>query len=89
MLMLAEFGTLSLKEVLAPAMQMADGYPVEEEFVRKIGRILPATPKLTPKATPDSDRELAAEAAHLGGAYEIFDAAQSIHCDPPNELTLS
>ena len=38
MLMLAEFGTLSLKEVLAPAMQMADGYPVEEEFVRKIER---------------------------------------------------
>jgi len=36
MLMLAEFGTLSLKQVLAPAMQMADGYPVEEEFVRKI-----------------------------------------------------
>src|SRR5262249_39965954 len=26
MLMLAEFGTLSLKEVLEPAMQMADGY---------------------------------------------------------------
>ena len=38
MLMLAEFGTLSLKEVLAPAVQMADGYPVEEEFVRKIER---------------------------------------------------
>ena len=36
--MLAEFGTLSLKDVLAPAMQMADGYPVEEEFVRKIER---------------------------------------------------
>ena len=38
MAMLAEFGTLSLQEVLAPAMQMADGYPVEEEFVRKIER---------------------------------------------------
>jgi gamma-glutamyltranspeptidase/glutathione hydrolase len=38
MLMLAEFGTLSLKDVLAPAMQMADGYPVEEEFVRTIER---------------------------------------------------
>ena len=36
LIMLAEFGTLSLKEVLAPAMQMADGYPVEEEFVRKL-----------------------------------------------------
>ncbi len=29
MVMLAEFGTLSLKEVLAPAMQMAAGYPIE------------------------------------------------------------
>src|SRR5438093_4097424 len=29
MLMLAEFGTLSLKDVLAPAVQMADGYPIE------------------------------------------------------------
>jgi gamma-glutamyltranspeptidase/glutathione hydrolase len=38
MLMLAEFGTLSLKEVLEPAMQMADGYPIEPELVRKIER---------------------------------------------------
>ena len=30
MVMLAEFGTLSLKEVLAPAMEMAAGYPMEE-----------------------------------------------------------
>ncbi|MEM6576442.1 MAG: gamma-glutamyltransferase, partial [Pseudomonadota bacterium] len=29
MVMLAEFGTLSLAEVLAPAMQMAEGYPIE------------------------------------------------------------
>ncbi len=29
MVMLAEFGTLSLAEVLAPAMQMAAGYPIE------------------------------------------------------------
>ena len=30
MVMLAEYGKLSLAEVLAPAMQMADGYPIEE-----------------------------------------------------------
>ncbi len=30
MVMLAEYGKLSLAEVLAPAMQMAEGYPVEE-----------------------------------------------------------
>lgn len=33
--MLAEWGRLSLKDVLAPAMQMADGYPVEADFVRR------------------------------------------------------
>src|SRR5882762_5743978 len=38
LMMLAEFGTMSLKEVLAPAMQMADGYPIEEELVLKIER---------------------------------------------------
>jgi gamma-glutamyltranspeptidase/glutathione hydrolase len=30
MVMLAEYGTLSLAEVLAPAMQMAKGYPIEK-----------------------------------------------------------
>jgi gamma-glutamyltranspeptidase/glutathione hydrolase len=30
MVMLAEYGKLSLAEVLAPAMQMAEGYPVEQ-----------------------------------------------------------
>ncbi len=36
MVMLAEYGTLSLKEVLAPALAMADGYPIEAELVTKI-----------------------------------------------------
>ena len=36
--MLAEFGTMSLKQVLAPAMQMADGYPMEDETARSIER---------------------------------------------------
>src|SRR5206468_10486269 len=36
MVMLAEYGTLSLKEVLSPSMEMADGYPVEEECSWKI-----------------------------------------------------
>ncbi len=39
MTMLAEFGTMSLKDVLDPAMQMADGYPIEAELVRKINNI--------------------------------------------------
>jgi len=36
MVMLAEWGRLSLAEVLAPAMQMAEGYPMEESLADKI-----------------------------------------------------
>jgi gamma-glutamyltranspeptidase/glutathione hydrolase len=32
MMMLAEYGKLSLKDVLAPAMQLAEGYPIEREL---------------------------------------------------------
>jgi gamma-glutamyltranspeptidase/glutathione hydrolase len=36
MVMLAEFGTLSLEEILAPAMEMAAGYPMEENQAQSI-----------------------------------------------------
>jgi gamma-glutamyltranspeptidase / glutathione hydrolase len=36
--MLAEYGTMSLKEVLAPAMQLADGYPMEAQTANSIER---------------------------------------------------
>jgi len=36
MTMLAEYGTLSLAEVLEPAIQMADGYPIEEQAANSI-----------------------------------------------------
>ncbi len=36
--MLAEYGKLSLKDVLEPAIEMADGYPVEAELVNTIER---------------------------------------------------
>lgn len=36
--MLAEYGTMSLKQVLAPAMQMAEGYPIEQETAASIER---------------------------------------------------
>lgn len=36
--MLAEYGTMSLKDVLAPAMQLADGYPIEEQTANAIER---------------------------------------------------
>ncbi len=38
MVMLAEFGSMSLKEVLEPAMQMAEGYPIEKQMADSIER---------------------------------------------------
>jgi len=38
LVMLAEYGTLSLGEVLAPAIQMADGYPIEAQTANGIER---------------------------------------------------
>ena len=36
LVMLAEYGTLSLKDVLAPSMQMAEGYPIEQQAADSI-----------------------------------------------------
>ena len=36
MTMLAEYGTMSLAEVLAPAIQMADGYPIDAQTANSI-----------------------------------------------------
>jgi gamma-glutamyltranspeptidase/glutathione hydrolase len=36
--MLAEYGTMSLKEVLAPAMQLAEGYPIDGQTANSIER---------------------------------------------------
>jgi len=38
MVMLAEFGTMSLKEVLQPSMEMARGYPIEKQLADSIER---------------------------------------------------
>jgi gamma-glutamyltranspeptidase/glutathione hydrolase len=38
LVMLAEFGQLSLKDVLEPAIQMADGYPIEQQAADTIER---------------------------------------------------
>jgi gamma-glutamyltranspeptidase/glutathione hydrolase len=38
MYILAEYGTMSLKEVLAPAMQLADGYPIEAQTANSMER---------------------------------------------------
>ena len=36
MTMLAEYGTMSLKQILTPAIQMADGYPIEAQTATSI-----------------------------------------------------
>lgn len=38
MVMLAEYGQLSLAQVLQPAIELADGFPIEAELVRQIER---------------------------------------------------
>ncbi|MBA4056023.1 MAG: gamma-glutamyltransferase [Marivirga sp.] len=37
-MMLAEYGTMSLKDVLAPAMQLAEGYPIEAQTANAMER---------------------------------------------------
>jgi gamma-glutamyltranspeptidase/glutathione hydrolase len=62
MVMLKEFGTLSLAEVLAPAIEMADGYPIEQETADRIER-----EKKDIKQWPDTKRVML---PHLGEARE-------------------
>jgi gamma-glutamyltranspeptidase/glutathione hydrolase len=62
MTMLAEYGTMSLAQVLGPAIEMADGYPIEGELVNTIEHY-----KAHIKEWPDSRRILL---PHLGAAHE-------------------
>src|SRR6201987_4365124 len=62
MTMLAEYGTMSLAEVLAPAIEMADGFPMDEALS---GTIEHFKEKL--KEWPDSRRVML---PHLGNAHE-------------------
>jgi len=62
MVMLAEFGTLSLKDVLDPAIQMAEGYPIEAQLAQKIEK-----EKDKIKEWPYSKKTLL---PHLGGEWE-------------------
>jgi gamma-glutamyltranspeptidase/glutathione hydrolase len=60
--MLAEYGTLSLKDVLAPAMQMAEGYPMERDTSNRIEK-----DKDTIKQWPYSKKIML---PHLGEKHE-------------------
>ncbi len=68
LVMLAEFGRLSLAEVLAPAIRMADGYPIEAQSANYIERMREHLLKW-----PDSRRiMLPREGAHAPEPGEIF-----------------
>src|SRR5580700_3660159 len=62
MTMLAEYGTMSLAQVLEPAIEMADGYPIEGELVDTIEHY-----KDKIKQWPDSKRVML---VHLGQQHE-------------------
>jgi len=79
MVMLAEFGSMSLKEVLAPAMQMAEGYPIEAQLADSIERN-----KKRIKEWPYSRRVLLAhpgeerEAPHPGEVFRQPDLLETL-----------
>lgn len=66
--MLAEYGTMSLKDVLAPAMQMAEGYPIEAQTANNIERM-----KGEIKKWPYSQKVFL---THLGEKREAPDAGE-------------
>jgi len=68
MVMLAQYGTMSLAEVLEPAIRLADGYPIDAETAN---RIESAKAKLKP--WPDSRRVML---PHLGEAREAARAGE-------------
>jgi gamma-glutamyltranspeptidase/glutathione hydrolase len=62
MTMLAEYGTMSLAQVLEPAIEMADGFPIDAALVNTIEHY-----KELLKQWPDSRRVML---PHLGAAHE-------------------
>jgi gamma-glutamyltranspeptidase / glutathione hydrolase len=71
MTMLAEYGTMSLAQVLAPSIEMADGYPMEAELVNTIERN-----KEQLRQWPDSRRVLL---VHAGEAHEAPYPGEMFH----------
>jgi gamma-glutamyltranspeptidase/glutathione hydrolase len=78
MVMLADYGKLSLKDVLAPAIQMADGFPIEAQLANTIERqknwikqwpyskavLLPHANDAKPADTPQAAGSTTATPAH-------------------------
>jgi gamma-glutamyltranspeptidase/glutathione hydrolase len=79
MVMLAEYGTKSLAEVLAPSIEMADGYPIEQQAADAIER-----QKREIKKWPSSVKVFlphvgeAREAPHAGEIFKQTDLAATL-----------
>jgi gamma-glutamyltranspeptidase / glutathione hydrolase len=89
MLMLAEFGRLSLADVLGPSIQMADGYPIEAQTANAIesGRLMPGGPlnkdeikkwKYTPGVMLPHRGNPEREAPHPGEVFRQPDLAATL-----------
>lgn len=83
MVMLAEYGTMSLAQVLAPAIQLADGYPIEaaqanniERRREIIARWPDSTAVLLPHLDPDDPSQRAAPVA--GEIFRQADLAATL-----------
>jgi gamma-glutamyltranspeptidase / glutathione hydrolase len=79
MVMLAEFGTMSLKDVLAPAIEMADGYPIEAQAANEIERDKAEIKKWSYSKTvflPHAGQER--EAPHAGEIFKQPDLAATL-----------
>lgn len=66
--MLAEYGTFSLKEILAPAIELADGYPIEAQTANRI--------EAEKARIKDWKYSRAVFLPHLGQAREAPDAGE-------------
>ncbi len=79
MVMLAEYGKLSLADVLAPSIALAEGYPIDAEVSNRI-----EANKATLKQWPDSTRVMlthpgeAREAPHAGEIFRQTDLAATL-----------
>jgi len=79
LVMLAEWGTMSLKDVLAPAIQMADGYAIEQQAADSIERQKREIKKWPPSAKvflthPGESRE----APQAGEVFRQADLAATL-----------
>ena len=79
MVMLAEYGTLSLKDVLEPSIQMAEGYPIEAQASRSIEREkerIKEWPYSRSVFLPHFGEEY--EAPHAGEIFRQLDLARTL-----------